>query len=94
MDPENSSNLELPFHEYTLSTLECSYIHTTRWSWTLSSKANLQYAINFRALCGTNLVIYPPELWWNQTLKLHRVVRDQICTTQGPKFNRVMQVDF
>ena len=28
----------------------------TRWSTTLSSKVNLPHVINFRALCGANLV--------------------------------------
>ena len=84
MDPENSSHLELPFHEYTLSTLECSCIHTTRWSSNLSSKVDLHHAIEFRTLCGANLVTYPLELWWNQTLKLHRVVRALVCAhTRG-----------
>jgi len=33
---------------------------TTRWTTTLSSKVNLPDPINFRALCGANLVTYPP----------------------------------
>ena len=32
----------------------------TRWSTTLSSKVNLPHAINFRALCGANLVTLHP----------------------------------
>ena len=36
--------------------------HATRWSTSRSSKVNLPHAINFRALCGTNLVTYRSSL--------------------------------
>jgi len=51
----------------------------TRWTSTLSSKVNLQHAINFRVSCGANLVTYPTKFWGGETLELHRVdVRDGI----------------
>jgi len=34
---------------------------STRWSTTLSSKVNLQYAFNSRALCGGNVVMQHPK---------------------------------
>ena len=34
----------------------------TRWSSTLSLNVNLPHAINFRALCGADLVTYPADL--------------------------------
>ena len=34
----------------------------TRCSTTLSSKVNLHHAINFRALCGANLVTQPSKI--------------------------------
>ena len=42
---------------------------TARWSTTLPSKVNLPHAINFRAVCGANLL----ESGVNETLELDRV---------------------
>ena len=36
-------------------------LRSARWSSTLSPKVILHHAINFPALCGANLVTYPPE---------------------------------
>jgi len=38
------------------ATFGATNLVTTRWSTTPSSKVNLPHAINFRALCGANLV--------------------------------------
>jgi len=48
-----------------------------RWTATLSSKVNLPEAINFRALCGANLVTYPPVFLGNETVEVHRVAQDK-----------------
>jgi len=45
----------------------------TRWSTNLSSKVNLHYTINLRALCGANLVRQPSKIRTNEIRKLHRV---------------------
>jgi len=42
-----------PHHHHTVE------VPPTRWSTTVSSKVNLYHAINFRALCGANLVTLP-----------------------------------
>ena len=36
---------------------------STRWSSSLSSKVNLPHAMNFRSLCGENLVTQHPRIW-------------------------------
>ena len=41
----------------------------TRWSTTLSSKVNLSHAINFRSLCGANLVTKHPRIWSQRNLR-------------------------
>ena len=43
-----------------------------RWSTTRSSKVNLHHAITLRALCGANLVTYPPDFRKNETLTSSR----------------------
>ena len=45
----------------------------TRWSSTISSKVDLPHAINFRALCGVNLITLRSKFRANETPELHRV---------------------
>jgi hypothetical protein len=45
----------------------------TRWTTTLSSRANLPHATKFRAFCGANLVTLSSKIWGNETLEVHRV---------------------
>ena len=44
--------------------------HATRWTTNLSSKVNLHHAIDFRALCGANLVTCPAT-WGVENLGEH-----------------------
>jgi len=57
---------------------ETSYVSggcgTTRWTTDLSLKVNLHHVINFKALWGTNLVTFLPEIWGNETSVVHRLV--------------------
>ena len=46
-------------------------IHT--WRTTVSSKVNLPRAIKLGAVCGANLVTYPPEVRRVKALEIHRV---------------------
>ena len=46
---------------------------STRWTTTLSAKVNLPHGINFRALCGANLVTSSLKFGSNETLVVHRV---------------------
>jgi hypothetical protein len=49
---------------------------STRWSTTLSSTANLPHAIDFRALCGSNLVTFPADFRVVESLERHRAVTE------------------
>ena len=74
--PESNSPSNLELETQTLEAwtfAENMMGHTTRWSTTLASKVNLPHAINFRALCGANLVTYPADFWRNKTRVAHRV---------------------
>ena len=51
---------------------------TTRWCTTLSSKVNPPHSIDFRVLCGTNLVTLPPEFRWK------RIPRTPPCGPSSP----------
>ena len=51
---------------------------STRWGTTLSSKANLHHAIDFRAFCVANLVTCPADSRGNETFELHRVWRSSL----------------
>ena len=43
----------------------------TRWRTTLSSKANLQHAIDFKASCGAKLVTQRSNFPANEALEFH-----------------------
>ena len=47
----------------------------TRWNSKLASEVNLPHAINFRALCGANLVTLLTKFGGNEPFVFHRVVR-------------------
>ena len=56
---------------------------STRWSTTLSSKVNLPHAINFRALCGANLVTSRSKFRPNETCELHRADGTKVTLIDG-----------
>jgi len=55
----------------------------TRWTTDFASIVNLPLIINFKALCGTNLVMLPPECWANKTI-YHQVYQYKNIILQCP----------
>ena len=56
----------------------------------LSSKVNLPHAINFRTLCGANLVTYPADFRGVETRVLHKVVARKFPLSQPPLAARAL----
>ena len=54
---------------FRVQGLELGVQGATRSSTTLSSEVNLHHAINFRALCGANVVTYPAKFRGIETRK-------------------------
>ena len=86
----SSSSLLLPFNDPIVYAVihpsEVMFLpqQTTWWSSTRSSKVNLHHAINFRSICGANVVTYSPKFWGNATLELHRVdIYNTPCPRDG-----------
>ena len=46
---------------------------STSWTSILRLRVNLPHPINFRALCGANLVTLPPGIQGGKTLVVHRM---------------------
>ena len=62
-----------PFRTWKQPHWLTAHSHTTRWSTARSSRVNLPLAMNFRVLCGANLVTQPSKFGGNESHVLHRV---------------------
>ena len=63
-----------------------------RWTTTLSSKVNLPYTINFRALRSANLVTLRSKFRTNETLEVHHAVPLPLFWVEGGAAHKIISL--